>query len=226
MNFQNLKVLANGMVPGSKRNVIKASTRDLILNEGARDVAFRTVCLKTNDTFNVVEDQDTYDISTEVSDFLTVDKPGLWWNDGNEWEKVNPRTLKWLDEKRPNWRDMDSDDPQDYAINGNEIIVIPKPDTSLSGGFKLYYGKKPPTMTASGHYPFGGANEIPRLAPLSWSIVAFWRWKAGPMIAKQFDEMAAKKDYLESIVENTSLINRDVAISDDKKTRYQGRIIR
>lgn len=227
MNLSNLKTLARAYVPQAVVRAINKTTLELILNEATLDVALRTICLETDTTFNVVADQVEYDITTNVSDFLVISDGGLWWNDGSQWQELIPKTIKWLNENIPTWRNMSSGTPQYYAQYGDKLLIHPASDTALADGLKLYYGKKPQTMTASGHYPFGYTTEIARLAPLSEAILAYWEWKALKILGKKQESLAAKfQEYLEIIADKIRLINRVPNIAAHKKTKYQGRIIR
>src|SRR3990172_4144663 len=108
MTLDNLKILARAYVPGAKVNVISDSILELLLNAGAVEVAALTVCLKTNKKFDIEADKSEYNLSSVLGDFLVMDDPGVYWYNGSSWKQLHPKTIKWLDENRPNWRDQTS----------------------------------------------------------------------------------------------------------------------
>ena len=120
MILTNLRALCRSMIPGCKVDVVPDTVLDLLINEGVKDIAAYTKCLPTNKRFNAVASQGTalnpYVLSSVIGDYLVVDKPGLWWNQGTvaapDYKKLNPRTQEWLDGNRPNWRDIDDGYPQ------------------------------------------------------------------------------------------------------------------
>jgi hypothetical protein len=223
MNLNNLKKLARAYVP-SASDSIDNEIIELVLNQGALDVAYRTLCLPDSDYINVQEDVSEYNLSQHLTDYLAIDKPGIWWYDGSQWKKLNPATIEWLDRNITNWRDDSSDDPQRYALNGNTIILHPTPSTTTSNGLLVYYGKKPKTMTQNSHYPFGYNSEIPHLAILSECILTFWEWKAAKMLGKvRKDLIISKQSYEDDVKEKELIIKRRRDIEAYGKAKLQGR---
>lgn len=201
MTLDNFKKLARALIPGAKSTVVKPTILELVLNNAVIDIAAFTVCLKANKKFNVIADQDEYNISSVVDDFLVPDKSGLYWNIGDgttpDWEQLESRTLAWLDKNRPTWRDDASGDPIDYSIDGDVLTINPPPDTALTNGLWLYYGKKPVAMTAGGQYPFSGSTtEYPHLVIFDDAILEYAKWKLAPMLNKKVNEELARKEYL------------------------------
>lgn len=228
MTLANFRSLARVIVPGAVASKITQTVLDLILNNGVRDIAAYTACLKTNKTFTITADDDDYDLSTVIGDYLVMDKPGLWWYDGTQWKQLYPRTLKWLDEKRPGWRDYDSDDPENYTIDGDILTLSPPPNTTLANGLKLYYGKAPTDMTIAGHYPFSGSTtELTHLSVFDDAILEYWRWKARLALNKGEDAYKmGESAYVRIREEKFNLFKRRPDISSNKNTRLQGRIVR
>ena len=229
MTLNNLRILARALIPGAKESVISNTVLDLILNNGVRDIAAYTACLKTNKKFTVTADQFEYNLSTVIGNFLVVDKSGLWWNAGTaastNWEKLNPKTLKTIDKDRPTWRDEDSDDPQDYSIDGDILTLVPTPDTTLASGLWLYYGRVPTNMTTTSHYPFSGSTtEYAHLLVFDDAILAYAKWKILSSLNKKQDEALAVKEYMTIREEKFSLFKRRPDIS--AYTKLQGQKIR
>src|SRR4030042_5133510 len=137
MTLAQFRLVARAMIPGLKTDIMPdASTStlpgfDLILNEGAKDIAAYTACLSTNKRFNAIASQgdalNPYILSTVIGDYLTMGEGGLWWNQNDnttlQWKKLNPRTIAWLDSERPNWHEISDGTPEDYAIDGDNLYV-------------------------------------------------------------------------------------------------------
>jgi hypothetical protein len=215
------------MIPGAKLQVISDPVLDLVLNEGVKDIASYTACLKANKKFNVVAGQPEYVLSTEISDYLTVDKPGLWWDNGTKWVPVWPRTLKYLDENTPNWRDMENGVPRDYSIDGDILTVSPPPETALDNGFWLYYGKQPTPMTANEHYPFSGSTtELTHLSIFDFAIIAFAKWKIEPILNKDQDANLSMQEYYRVREEKFTQFKQRKDVANNYKAAFKGPRVR
>lgn len=222
MLLSNFRILAKGYIPGAKSQVITTDVLDLIINNGVLDVATYSCCLKANKKFTVTAEQQEYVLSTVLGDYLTPDKPGLWWSNGTDFKQLNPRTLHWLDKNRPNWRSLTSASPQDYTIDGDVLTIIPKPDTTLSQGFWFYYGKKPTPMTQGEHYPFTGSSvELTHLSIFDEAILQFVSWKVNPILSKDnlvdITEQAYKRELANKIL--LFKARPDIANSTDARMR-------
>lgn len=230
MNLTNLQNMARLLAPGAKSNRIDDTAMDLILNEGADDVAQRVLCLRTNKKFEATADKQQYDLTADVdSKFIRFTEVGLFWNAGTEaspdWDELDPVTLKWLDEHRSNWRNEDSDDPQYYAIEGDTLYIVPAPSATLTGGFHAHFGQKPTTMTDGEHFPFGNVAEISRLSRLSDSVLDYWIWKANTIIDKKYDKVKGEATYETNLVKRWRQIDKREDISKNRRTKMQGKRI-
>jgi hypothetical protein len=224
MTLENLRTMCRAMIPTATAQKVSEPFLDLLINEGVKDIAAYTACLKDNTKFNVTEDVDEYNLSTLIPSYIVPDKPGLWWNDGTLWKKLNPRTIAWLDSNRPNWRNLESSDPQDYSIDSGIVTLVPTPDTTLANGLWLYHGKKPTPMTDKSHYPFSGSTtEYAYLSMFDLSIVYYVKWKIEPMVSMENSEDLTEMNYKKEREEKFMLLKRrpDVSASDD--TKFTGR---
>lgn len=227
MTLAQLRQLARGMISGAKIQVIDNSTLDLILNEGVKDIAGYTLCLKANKKFNVVASDGEYDLSIVITDYLGVDKSGLWWYQGTQWKQLYPRTLQWLDQNKPTWRNLSAGSPQDYSIDADILTIVPKPETAVTEGFWLYYGKKPTPMSAEGHYPFSGSTiEFTHLSLFDMAIIKYAKWVIEPMLNKNQDANLSYQEYLREREEKMNLFyhRKDIAHASD--TRMAGPAVR
>ena len=226
MKLSNLRTLARASIPGAKLSVVSNTILDLTLNQGVADVAAYTLCLKSNQQFNVEASSHEYNLSIEVDDYIGVDGP-LWWYNGSKWREVYPRTLKWFNDNRPNWRNLGEGDPIYYSLDSNIITLTPTPDTTQSNGLWLYYGAKSIDMTSDSHYPFvGGPIEMTHLSIFDYSIIAFARWRILPMLNKNVDAQALYKEYLTEREIKMKQLYRRPDIANARETRLQGPLIR
>ena len=222
MILSQLRSMSRAMIPGAKVQVIPNADLDLILSAGAEDIAAYTVCLKANKKFTITADKYEYKLSTSIGDYITVDKPGLWWYTGSKWKELWPRTLKWLDINRPNWRDLGTGNPLYYSIDSDVITLSPTPNTTLSNGLWLYYGSKSVSMTKNSDYPFSGSDvELSHLSIFDYSIIAFARWRILPMLNKEADADKLYQEYItEREMKNIQLKKRlDIANSAEMGLR-------
>jgi len=228
MTLDNLKILARAYVPGAKTNVVSDTVVELILNNGAVEVAALTICLKTNKKFNVVADQREYLLSSVLGDFLVMDDPGVWWNDGTSWKQLHPKTMKWLDENRMNWRNEASGDPMYYYQENDTIGFHPKPDTTLTEGFHIYYGRKPVLMTAAEHYAFEGITEITHLSILDEAILYYFKWKVQPALNKDSADDFRRNEYAfkTEVALKKAMLARRPDMSASRYTQMQGAKVR
>ena len=218
MTLANLITLSRAYIPGAKATVITDDVLKLIINSAVIDIAAYTRCLKKNKKFAVVADQSEYNLSSVIGDYLVADKPGLWWNDGDQWMPLGASTLALLDKDRPIWRDEDSGDPEEYSINGDVLTTVPAPDTSLVDGFWLYYGGKPVDMVSNDQYPFtGSTTEYTHLSIFDWCIIKFVAWKVNPMLNKDQDATIFKVEYEQEREEKFIIFKSRPDISKDAR---------
>ena len=225
MNRTNLKLWARMLVPGAKVGRISNILLESILQEGANDVASYTTCLPDDAKFTVTEDEDEYDIADIADDFLEIAESGVWWNNGSKWGQVFSRTREWMDNEVPNWRDKDSSDPVWFFKAGSILTFVPAPDTTLSNGGWLYYGKRPPQMESNAYYPFGGETEISELAHLSYNVLDFWKWHAHGILGEDKLSRDAQVVYYSKLAMARVKVKTNKSLFAEKKTRLKGRRI-
>jgi len=236
MTLENFRAIVRAMVPGSKSSVIADTVLDPILNAGVVDLTAFCELLPTNKKFNAVADQGSaanpYTLSSALGDFLVQGGGGLWWNSGDgdspKWKKLSPRTIEWLDENRPNWHEISSGSPEDYAIDGDNLYIVPHPSDSLSDGFWNFYTKLPTDMSDTGHYPFvGSTSKLSHLEIFDFAICYYARWKIIPMLGQDTmnDEFNRNQNlYVKERKEKHDLIRRRPDL--DQTAKWQGPVIR
>jgi len=235
----NLRNLARAMIPSLKLDVlpdVTTSTQvglDLLLNEAVKDIAVYTGCLSANKKFNAVASQGTvanpYIISTVIGNFFTPAGGGICWNQGTvavpQWKTLNPRTIEWMNDNKPNWREIAEGTPEDYVIDGDNVIITPAPDTSLASGFWMFYGKAPVTMTASNVYPFtGNTTELTHLSIFDMAIIYYTKNRIAPMFNKETNENLSLAEYMKEREEKWRLITKRDDLA--QVVRWQAPLIR
>lgn len=222
MTLNQFKTLARAFTPGSKANNVKNPVLELIINQGAKDVAAYAIALKTNKKFNITAEQKEYNLSSVIGDFLVPDKPGLWWYNGSQWRQLHAKTLEEFDNKFPTWRDEPSGDPLDYSIDADILTLRPTPGTTLANGLWLYYGRSSVNMTAAGHYPFSGSTtEYTHLSVFDSAIEAWNEWKIKKILNKGLDDFrVGENNYIRTREEKFGLFKRRPDISS--KAKLQG----
>jgi len=228
MKLSELKTFGRAIVPAAKMQKIDDTLFELILRQGAIDVAKLTLCLPANKKFASQASIGDYSLSTIDSRFLTLEESGLWWQNGTQYKKLYARTREWMDNTIENWRDRAAGTPQWWFREGDTITVIPKPTAAVADSFWIYYGRIPLPMSSEDHYPFGNTVEIAHLNPLSHNIIDYLRWRAleitgeGSLAAKAeetyYAKIALARDH---VMRNTTLLSQAV----NKETRLKGRQI-
>lgn len=229
MTFGNLKELARAYALDAKQARVSDNILELILNNGAKDVARRSRCLPADETFNAVADQADYDMRNVSSRYLCMDKSGLWYRSSttSNYQQLYARTEKWMNENKPGWRDFASGTPEDYIVKKSTITVIPAPDTAESSAFWSYFCLAPQAMTDDDHYPFGYNEEYSHLEVLHESILFFWLWKARLIGNKGVDDYrVAESTYEREIGKAIGLLERRADIQNDYYTKFMGKKIR
>jgi hypothetical protein len=193
MILSELRQVTRAIIPGCKSDVVNDTLLDILLNEGVKDITAYCDLLPTNKKFDAVASKgdisNPYLLSSSIGNYLSMGRGGLWWNEGDnttpKWKKLNPRTVEWLDENRPNWHEIADGTPEEYAIDGNNLYVVPAPVSSLTTGLWLFYNATPNKMTTTSQYPFSGTTvEYTQFSIFDFAIIYFARWKIIPMLGK------------------------------------------
>jgi len=219
-------------VPECPSTVISDADVTIILNIAAQKFVVLAEALPTYTTFNAVASDGDYSIASNVTTFAKVRKEGLWWynSTNSKWVELKPRTLQWLDTTFPQWKDAAAGNPEYYSIDGDEITVYPKPDTSYTNGFKLYHFKVSQDMVA-GYSPFSGsATRYPFLINYEEDLIDYYKYRAKEIMNYPVDATTALTIFIGKAAKaKTELQARpDVATSAfaKPKTRNSRRMFR
>ena len=85
--------------------------------EGDKEVCARTRCIVGDETWDAVEDNDNYDLTTYISKFYDIDEypgGGVSYDDN----RLKKTTIAELDQLTPSWRTNDSGTPTKYYRRG------------------------------------------------------------------------------------------------------------
>lgn len=228
MNLGEIIKYSKKIVPGIARAGFDDDDVTFFANEGARNIAQMSICLKKNKKFNIVAEQSEYLLSTITPDFLAMDEPGIFWNSGTEastsYKPLDPQTRELRDREIEKWRDSPSADPQRYFKVENTIDIHPKASASLTGGGWIYYGRKPDKMTGNAHFPFHVENaqniEITELSILCWSIFDFMEVQFAKIISKDDNEVYVRNQVFEkNLKDRMNFIKQRVDIRKDTQMR-------
>lgn len=228
MNRGDLKTLIRLFVPGAKTNRVSDTILNLLVQMAVDDISANVEPIKEDEQFKITAGDYKYDLSIAVDRFLSIADSGLWWNAGTnastDWTRLYPRTLKWLDKTRPAWRDLGEGNPRWYTKEGDNLILIPVPNTTLDNGLWLYFNQKPRRMADDSHYPFGYSAQIERLAILDEVIIKYVEWKLKQAIGgKEQEAVVRYQEYERMWRRKKKLLDRRADIQASQAARMQGR---
>jgi hypothetical protein len=170
-------------IPQTTAATITPTSINVELNNGMNKVAELTECYRGTAYCSTIAGQQKYSLSSLVPNYLSIWKSGMWFIDSSgEFQKVWPKTKRWLDNFLINWRNSASVEvPTWYVIDGDSLIFQPAPsgvnqftiDSSI-------YGQP---MTSDTNYPWtNSTTEITSLRPMDDAIVAYAVWKLAPAV--------------------------------------------
>lgn len=213
MNLGDLKAQFRLDRPDAKRLLPADLVRNF--NRAAVDIVRRLKLIRTDNTFDVVANQDEYKPSaiTKIEDFLLLDGQGLHWKNLNsQFQKLEVYTPAEMDDRFRNWKDEPASNPIRYFFKPDIFTVHPKPNASLVDGFRLYYIAKPPVMVNDIDFPFGGTNEVASFEELDEAILAYVSWKTRMALGKTENRSPADKTlediYIRRVEDAGQRINR------------------
>ena len=229
MKLSELKQLALIYTAGAKPNTFTSAIIDLMFKKAAEDVASYCIALPADKKIATTAEIADYNLATLITDFLVMDRPGVYWNQGTgaspNWKQLWPATMKFLDEKRPNWRSASSGAPQYFIIRNNILTIHPKSSATLADALWVYYGQKPATPSED-QYFFYGATEYPHLSILDDVMLAYFKWKALGALGKDDNYQLAENAYKREREEKRRTLWRNLALNSSRYNKFQGRKIR
>lgn len=144
-------------------------------------------------SITAVSGQSTYDLTLTSSLFLDIDEAiggGLvYYNTSGSYKRITLKTKAWLDNNSSQWRTGSSGTPKYYYRYGKNIIVYPKPDSTIVN-FKADLILLSNPFNNLNITPF---NQLPYLAPFHVSLVLYLQWRAKIKIGKAEEADTALK---------------------------------
>ncbi len=160
--------------------------------EGNKDVCARTRCIVDEDgaTISTKENDERFDLTTEISKFMDVDTApggGVLYNN----KRISVTTMAMLDNDYPSWRDRTSGTPKKWYKRG-KWLCLDRPIDSNAEDIKVYCVLRPDDFDADTKTPF---NELEYLEPYHYVLVKYLQWKAKEKVGKQGEGAKAKGEY-------------------------------
>lgn len=205
-------------IPNMKESGITDNELVTLINQGVNQTNLIAKVYKGYTDFNVVAEQQIYELSTVAPTFLGMSALPLKFLDSNsQYQKIYPKTKEWIENIDPDWENADSTAlPTFYWVEGNDLGFYQKPSTSRTNGARLYHLKKGTPMSNDDHYPFtGSTTEITAFIPLDDAIIAYVRWKLSPAIGAVTDADLRKREFLEECAKGLRQIKRRPDITSD-----------
>jgi hypothetical protein len=196
MNLGQLCIWTTGLVPEADENLLPSiSTTQLckrdILNQACTEFVGITKCLPKDVRVNVSGGIQSYSISSMISDFSDFREEGVWhFRSSTQWWRVQPKTIRELDQEVPFWRIQSATDLVRYYWRDGDILgFYYTPSTSVSKGLWLYYYAQPKNMSNLTDYPFTGTStEDVRLANYDNILLDYYKSKALGILGYKDDE--------------------------------------
>lgn len=160
----------------------------ILLNRAAQQFLHRTEGYPKSTTFNTVADQAEYPLTSAISDYLKIQKSGIWYYNGTRWTELDPYTMPRLDDDFPTWRNASSGTPMRYAIDSGSIFLNPPPSSNGTDNVKAYHFSKGTDMTADANNIFTGfATELSYLVPYEEIVFDHLRYQVFTMLGQKAD---------------------------------------
>lgn len=161
---------------------------------GDKEVCARTRCIVDQDgtTITTAEDDQYWDLTSEISDFADIDEypgGGVAYND----KRLKETTIAKLDDDCPSWRTRSAGTPLEYYRRG-KWIYLDRPVNSLAHDLRIYAVLISDDFDDDGKTPY---NQLTYLEPFHAGILKFLQWRAKSKIGKQQDASVAKQDFVD-----------------------------
>lgn len=134
------------------------------INDGCRDIAYRTKCLRTNTLITPTNAVSEYVLSTVLPKVTSITE--VYFKDASdEWSKLEATSRTELDETMPGWMGADSvDDPTHYWWDREDDIfyIYPSITTAEANSIRVFYTIEPTDLVADADSP-----ELPEMTHLA-----------------------------------------------------------
>lgn len=227
MNLGDLKTFSRFYTRALKTIRIEDSDLTKIIQKGVDDICIELGLVNADEKFSVSADIYRYSLITNVTRFLAINEGGLWWNAGSasspDWKQLIPETMESMNQKRPNWRNLGTGDPKWYFPDGEDVIIVPVPDTDLTDGFWLWFNQAPQRMTDDSHYPFGFTAENKRLGLIDDLILKYVEWKVEKAVGDKQISLTAFQEYEALKIKCRKILSVRLDIRAYQSAKFQGK---
>lgn len=211
-------------VPNIGQSGLTDAQIDNLINQAPNHINRLTKVYKTSTDFNIVAEQQVYQLSSVAPTYLDMDKQGAFFLDSNsDFQYMYPKTFAWINETYPNWINADSVAiPTYYWVDGDDIGFYPKPSTALTNGCRIYHLKSATAMDNNGNYPWNNTtSEIKALQALDDAIIAYVRWKLSPSFGQNTDADIMERHFITECRKGAMQVRRrrDLTLDFDYRMR-------
>lgn len=173
---------------------------DAVLNTwciiGNQEICARARLIVSDGTITVVEDEDQYDLTADLTKFFDIDEnPGggvAYINTSSLEKRIKKVSIAELDDISSGWRTASSNVPKYYYRRGKYLHLYPKPDSTISS-LHVYFVAIADDFDDDVKTPY---NQLPHLEPFHYGIVKYLTWRAKSKVGKREDAAAAMTEYL------------------------------
>lgn len=104
------------------------------IEEGQKQVARDTKCVRSNFTKTTVEDTSEVSFADET-EFLSESEEGVWISDGTDWDELEVVSFDFLNSEYPDWKNASSNEPSHIAIDRQQkkAWLYPPPSSTYAG---------------------------------------------------------------------------------------------
>lgn len=182
--------------PELDSNVITDATLMSWLLDGDLETCTRVRLINSEGTvITSVTNQSTYDLTNTTPLFLDIDESvggGLcYYLTSGTYKRIEKVTKAWLDNNNSQWRTASAGTPRYYYRYGKNIVVYPKPNSTVSYfSVDLILLSNP--FNNLNIMPF---NQLPYLSPFHASLKLYLMWRAKIKIGKAEESDTALKAY-------------------------------
>lgn len=206
MNLGELLRQAETIVPEADNSVIPSistsvwSKRD-IFNEAASEFVRITKCFPKDKKFDCSAESYTYSLIDNVSDFLEMRPEGVWHNRTSTsttmWWRLQPTTIRELDQRFTNWRDQNpNDNLRYYWQDGDTLGVFYTPSQTVTDGLWIYYYATSSNMTSITDFPFTGTSvQSTRLKPYEKYLMPYYEYRVLGLLGYKEDAKAKQQEF-------------------------------
>jgi len=166
---------------------------------GDQEICARARLIVSDDSFDAVEDEDSYNLTSELDKFFDIDEipgGGVAYVDTSDKEKrIYPKSIAELDDMSRSWRTANSGTPKYYYRRGRFLKTYPAPDDTISS-FHVYFVAISDPFDDDNKTPY---NQLTHLEPFHYGVVKYLTWRAKSKIGKREDAATAMAEYMDYI---------------------------